>query len=169
VHNVLSKEPRFCILKLLFFIRWIYNKAYIHINSYSIREIVEVLYLVKRPFKKFKSEAPPGEPEKYIDLGEMYSEGVDIAGFPAKMNVRVAELHRYEDLGELTSQVYDGNILILDFTPIANDNLALRRVTNELRSVTKDVGGDLAGVSKNLLVITPEGVRIDRTKIKGPY
>jgi hypothetical protein len=125
--------------------------------------------LVKRPFKKFKGESPPGEPEKYIDLGEMYSEGVDIAGFPAKMNVKVAELHRYEDLGDLTSQVYDGNILLLDFTPIANDSLTLRRITNELRSVTNDVGGDLAGVSRNLLIITPEGVKIDRDKIKGPY
>lgn len=125
--------------------------------------------MVKRPFKKFKSETPAGEPEKYIDLGEMYAEGADIAGFPAKMNVRVAELHRYEDLGELITQIYDGNILLLDFTPIANDSLTLRRITNELRSVTNDVGGDLAGVSKNLLVITPEGVKIDRTKIKGPY
>ncbi len=128
-----------------------------------------MLYVVKRPFKKFKSEAPPGEPEKYIDLGEMFMEGDDIASFPAKMNIKVAELHRYEDLGDLTSYVYGGNILILDFTPIAKDNLALRRITNELRAVSRDVGGDLAGVSKNLLIITPEGVKIDRTKIKGPY
>lgn len=125
--------------------------------------------MVKRPFKKFKGDALPGEPEKYIDLGEMYAEEADIAGFAAKMNVKVAELHRYEDLGELTSQVYDGNILLLDFTPIANDSLTLRRITNELRAVTKDVGGDLAGVSRNLLIITPEGVKIDRAKIKGPH
>ncbi|UCE73558.1 MAG: cell division protein SepF [Methanomassiliicoccales archaeon] len=125
--------------------------------------------MVKRPFKKFKSESPPGEPEKYIDLGEMYSEGIEIGAFPAKMNVKVAELHRYEDLGDLTNQVYNGNILLLDFTPIANDNLTLRRITNELRAVTRDVGGDLAGISKNLLIITPEGVKIDRSKIKGAY
>ncbi len=145
------------------------RKAYIYINSYGYRAIEEVLYVVKRPFKKFKSEAPPGEPEKYIDLGEMFMEGEEIGAFPAKMNVKVAELHRYEDLGDLTSQVYGGNILLLDFTPIAKDTLTLRRITNELRAVSRDVGGDLAGVSKNLLIVTPEGVRIDRTKIKGPY
>jgi len=61
-----------------------------------------VFYVVKRPFKKFKSETPPGEPEKYIDLGEMYLEGgEEIGAFPAKMNIKVAELHRYEDLGDL--------------------------------------------------------------------
>lgn len=125
--------------------------------------------MVKRPFKKYKNEAPPGEPEKYIDLAEMDLEGEGIGAFPAKMNIKVAELHRYEDLGDLTSFVYNGNILLLDFTPIANDNLALRRITNELRAVSRDVGGDVAGVSKNLLVVTPEGVKIDRTKIKGPY
>lgn len=125
--------------------------------------------MVKRPFKKFKSETSPGEPEKYIDLGEMFYEGEDMGAFPAKMNIKVAELHRYEDLGDLTSQVYSGNILILDFTPIAKDTLTLRRITNELRAVSKDVGGDLAGVSRNLLIVTPEGVRIDRTKIKGAF
>jgi SepF-like predicted cell division protein (DUF552 family) len=125
--------------------------------------------VVKRPFKKFKSETPPGEPEKYIDLGEMSFEGVEIGAFPAKMNIKVAELHRYEDLGDLTSYVYKGDILLLDFTPIANDDLTLRRITNELRAVSRDIGGDLAGISKNLLIVTPEGVKVDRTKIKGPY
>jgi SepF-like predicted cell division protein (DUF552 family) len=131
--------------------------------------IDEVLYMVKRPFKKFKSETAPGEPEKYIDLGEMSFEGEDLASFPSKMNIKVAELHRYEDLGDLTSQVYGGNILLLDFTPIAKDTLTLRRITNELRAVSRDVKGDLAGVGKNLLILTPEGVRIDRTKIKGSF
>ncbi len=125
--------------------------------------------MVKRPFKKFKSEATPGEPEKYIDLGEMYMEGSEIGAFPAKMNIKVAELHRYEDLGDLTSYVYGGDILLLDFTPIAKDTLTLRRITNELKAVSRDVGGDLAGVSRNLLIVTPEGVKIDRSKIKGPY
>jgi len=72
-------------------------------------------------------------------------------------------------LGDLTSYVYGGNILLLDFTPIAKDTLTLRRITNDLKAVSRDVGGDLAGISKNLIIITPEGVRIDRTKIKGPY
>lgn len=127
----------------------------------------EVLLVVKRPFKKFKSEAPPGEPDKYIDLGEMYFEGDELGGFPAKMKIKVAELHRYEDLGDLTNQVYGGNILLLDFTPIANDTLTMRRITNELRAVSRDIGGDLAGVAKNMLIVTPEGVKVDRTKIKG--
>ncbi len=125
--------------------------------------------MVKRPFKKFRSETPPSEPEKYIDLGEMSFEGAEIGDFPAKMNIKVAELHRYEDLGDLTSFVYKGDILLLDFTPIANDDLTLRRITNELRAVSRDIGGDLAGISKNLLIVTPEGVKVDRTKIKGPY
>jgi SepF-like predicted cell division protein (DUF552 family) len=127
----------------------------------------EVLPVVKRPFKKFKSEASPGETDKYIDLGEMYFEGDDLGGIPAKMKIKVAELHRYEDLGDLTNQVYGGNILILDFTPIANDTLTMRRITNELRAVSRDIGGDLAGVAKNMLIVTPEGVKVDRTKIKG--
>jgi SepF-like predicted cell division protein (DUF552 family) len=124
--------------------------------------------MAKKPFKKYKGEHVVAEVDKYIDLGEMtFDEAVTSA--PGGMSVKVAELHRYEDLSDLTRLVYNGNILILDFTPIANDSLTLRRVTNELRSVTRDVGGDLAGINKNFLIITPEGIVVDRTKIKGPY
>jgi hypothetical protein len=124
--------------------------------------------MVRKPYKKFKGDHAVVEADKYIDLGEMGFEEVG-TGAPGKMSIKVAELHRYEDLGDLTQQVYNGNIVILDFTPIANDSLAMRRITNELRSVSRDIGGDLAGISKNFLVITPEGIVVDRTKIKGPF
>lgn len=107
------------------------------------------------------------ETESYIDLSEMDFEG-EGAG-DAAMLVKVGEIYRYEDLGMLTSNVYNGNILLLDITSIANDDLTLKRVTSELRNVARDTGGDVAGVGKNLLAMTPAGVRIDRNKIRGSF
>jgi len=123
---------------------------------------------------KRKSPIPRGdrdeeivETESYIDLGDMSFEGERDLG--SKMVVKVGEIYRYEDLSSLANQVYDGNIVLIDITSISNDDLTLRRVTNELKNTVRDVNGDVAGVGKNLLMITPTGVKIDRNKIRGGF
>ena len=107
------------------------------------------------------------ETESYIDLSDMTFE--DEAGGDAQLLVKVAEIYRYEDLGSITSHVYNGNIVLLDITSISNDDLTLKRVTGDLRNVMRDVNGDVAGVGKNLLMITPTGIRIDRNKVRGGF
>jgi hypothetical protein len=112
----------------------------------------------------------PSPAEQYIDLTEMALEEEGVLGVEgAKTLVRVGELFRYEDLSTLTNEVYNGNIVVVDFTSIANDDLTMKRVTSELKNVSRDVDGDVAGIGKNLLMITPRGVKIDRNKIKGAF
>lgn len=108
--------------------------------------------------------------EQYIDLTEMVFEDEDLTGAEgARTIVRVGEMFRYEDLSPLTSEVYNGNIVVLDYTSIANDDLTMKRVTAELKNVARDVEGDVAGVGKNLLMITPQGIKIDRNKLRGGF
>jgi len=108
--------------------------------------------------------------EQYIDLTDMVFEDEELGGIEgAKTVVKVGELFRYEDLSGLTNEVYNDNIVIVDYTSIANDDLTMKRVTAELKNVARDVEGDVAGVGKNLLMITPRGVKIDRNKIKGGF
>ncbi|OGS52539.1 MAG: hypothetical protein A3K75_04750, partial [Euryarchaeota archaeon RBG_13_61_15] len=108
--------------------------------------------------------------EQYIDLTEMVFEDESLlGGEDAKTVVKVGELFRYEDLSSLTAQVYAGNIVIVDYTSVANDDLTMKRITSELKNVARDVGGDVAGVGKNLLMVTPQAVKIDRNKIKGGF
>lgn len=101
----------------------------------------------------------------YIDLGE-YMQEVQPAETAAAMYVKVADLTKLEELRGYVDYVYKGNMLILDFTQIAEDEVALRRATNELKSVVTDCGGDVAGFGKNLLLVTPTGVKIDRQKLR---
>ncbi|KAA0002474.1 MAG: hypothetical protein DRN33_05140 [Thermoplasmata archaeon] len=103
---------------------------------------------------------------EYIDLAEQVMEA---EGEEAMMHIKVAELQNYEDMREFTDYVYKGDILILDTAPISSDDLELERITNELKRVVSDIGGDIAGLGRNLLIVTPAGIKIDRRKIRGSF
>jgi hypothetical protein len=103
--------------------------------------------------------------ESYWDLGAAVQETGGEAS-TAKMLVKVAELHSFEDLKTFQNYVYQGNMLILDFSSIAKEDIVLKRLTSEIKRVVADVGGDIAGMGKSYFIITPAGVRIDRTKAK---
>jgi hypothetical protein len=127
--------------------------------------------LKKKPFPAANDIAPKEamSAEQYIDLTEMVFEDESLGLEGAKTVVKVGELFRYEDLSVLTGEVYNDNIVIVDYTSIANDDLTMKRVTAELKNVARDVDGDVAGVGRNLLMVTPRGVKIDRNKMKGGF
>jgi len=105
--------------------------------------------------------------EGYVDL-EKYVESSE-GTMPAKMHVRVGEIQRYEDLKEFTDYIYGGNVLILDFSPIAEEEVLLKRITNDLKKLAGEVNGDIAGIGNNLMIVSPSGVKIDRRKLRGKY
>jgi uncharacterized protein len=102
----------------------------------------------------------------FLDLGAMQfeDEAAGLAG--TKGTVRMAELIRFEDIHNVTKLAYGGDIVVVDYTSISNDQVAVRRMSLELKNVVKDTGGDVAGIAKNLLALTPAGMRIDRQKIR---
>ena len=102
----------------------------------------------------------------YIDLEE-YAQGSEVFDANASMNVRVAEIHKYDDLRDFANYVYQGNLLLLDFSAIANDEIILRRVTGDLKKLIADINGDIAGLGKTMLIVAPTGVKIDRHKARG--
>ena len=122
---------------------------------------------IKKPFKKLVEGGAAAGSDMYIDLGELTFEDEAPLGTAAQHWVRVAEIYRYEDLGDLTTHVYNGDMLLVDYTALANDELALKRITSDLKNVARDTGGDVAAVGKNWLLATPAGVKIDRNKIRG--
>ena len=108
------------------------------------------------------------EEGSFLDLGAMgYEAEAGLAG--AKSVVRLAEILRFDDLHEASKLVYQGDSVFIDYTSIANDQVAVRRMSVDLKNIAKDVGGDVCGVAKNLLLVTPSGVRIDRQKIKSDF
>ncbi len=131
-----------------------------------------VTILKKKSFGAAEESAPRESmaAEQYIDLTDMVFDDESLTGTEgARTVVKVGEMFRYEDLSSLSKEVYDDNIVIIDFTSIANDDLTMKRVTAELKNIARDVEGDVAGVGKNLLMVTPRGIKIDRNKMKGGF
>ena len=122
--------------------------------------------LVKRFFGETTEKRTAND---YIDLSEYSTPGetgATAAPGAASTYIRVAEIHRYDDVKEFAGYVYDGNILIIDFKPIAGDEIMLKRVTNDLRKLASDVGGDIAGLGEASIILTPAGVKVDRRKLR---
>jgi len=116
--------------------------------------------------QKFKKEPTPKQSDTYIDLGELEEAGAFGEEETGKM-VKVAEIHRYEDIQPLITMVYQGHTILIDYQAVATDELLLKRITAELKQVARDTNGDVAGLKKNLLVVVPGGMRIDRKIIRG--
>ncbi len=116
---------------------------------------------------KIFGEKKSGDVAGYVDLEKYVESTKDTA--PAKMHVRVGEIQRYEDLKQFTDYVYGGNVLLLDFSPIAEEEVLLKRVTNDLKTLASEINGDIAGIGNNLMIISPSDVKIDRRKLRGSY
>jgi hypothetical protein len=123
-----------------------------------------IMGIVNKIFGDKKS----GDVEGYVDL-EKYVETTGEQGLGARMHVRVGEIQRYEDLKEFTDYVYGGNVLILDFSPIAEEEVILKRITNDLKKLTKEINGDIAGIGNNLMVVAPSDVKVERRKLRGKF
>ncbi|EQD31220.1 protein containing DUF1621 [mine drainage metagenome] len=106
------------------------------------------------------------EDGSFLDLGAMHFEDEASAMNAAKATVRVAEIFRFEELHALSKYAYQGDIVLLDYTSLSNDQVAVNRLNSELKNVVRDTGGDVAGVSKNLLALTPAGIKVDRHKLR---
>ena len=117
---------------------------------------------------KIFGEKKTGTTEGYIDL-EKYTDATVGSSSAARMHVAFGEIQKYEELKELTDYVYGGNVLILDFGAISDQEVLLKRVTNELKRITDDIGGDVAGIGNNLMVVSPNGVKVERRKLRGKF
>jgi SepF-like predicted cell division protein (DUF552 family) len=84
---------------------------------------------------KIFGDKKTGDVKGYVDLEKyVYSSGDQT--IPAKMHVRVGEIQRYEDLKEFTDYIYGGNLLILDFSPIADEEVILIMETLQELGIT---------------------------------
>ncbi|MCI4368381.1 MAG: cell division protein SepF [Thermoplasmata archaeon] len=109
------------------------------------------------------------EEGSFLDLGTMgfEDEADNFAG--AHASIKMAEILRFEDLHHVSKLAYQGDVIIIDYTSIANDPMAVRRMSVDLKNVAKDTGGDVAGIAKNLICLTPGGIRIDRQKLRPTF
>lgn len=104
--------------------------------------------------------------KKFIDLAE-----IKMPVDPSNVGtlIKIADVNNFEDVKKISEHVRDGNIVLMDCSSVMGDDLLFRRVVDEMKAIGKDVGGDVAGLGKNLFVITPQGIAVDRNKIRGSF
>lgn len=83
----------------------------------------------------------------------------------SKTYLKAIPLRDLSDLGFIKDEVKSGNIVILRITPLASKNLDdVKRAVNELCEFTESIGGDIARLGEERVVICPSNVKIWREK-----
>jgi uncharacterized protein len=85
----------------------------------------------------------------------------------SEMMLRMAELSSLDSLPEIKQELYCGNIVVVDITGIKRDQAALDKAIDELRRAVDEISGDIAGISDDLIIMVPGGIKIDRDRILG--
>jgi SepF-like predicted cell division protein (DUF552 family) len=91
--------------------------------------------------------------------------GIEVKGASGKTYLKAMPLRDLAELDGVKKEVNSGNILILRITPLANKSLDdVKRAVNELCEFADSVGGDIARLGEERVVICPPGVKIWREK-----
>jgi len=77
--------------------------------------------------------------------------------------VKAIPLRNLSELDKIKAEVSEGNILIVRITPIAKRSVEeTKEAVNELKAFTAMLGGDIARLGTERIVITPPSIRIWR-------
>jgi SepF-like predicted cell division protein (DUF552 family) len=101
--------------------------------------------------------------EEYVEL--------DLDDFEAeppsssRMKVHVATIADKQDLIAIKDAVYDGDIVVADITRHTTSDRTMEHISDELKQVTREVGGDIVQKDDDQLLITPSGVSVSREKL----
>jgi len=105
------------------------------------------------------------------DLGGIFRKSkkvekeVEFRSTSGKTYLKAMPLRDLSDLDSVKSEVKSGNIMILRITNLANKSIDdVKRAINELCEFVESVGGDIARLGEERVVICPAGVRIWREK-----
>ncbi|MEM2994817.1 MAG: cell division protein SepF [Candidatus Bathyarchaeia archaeon] len=90
---------------------------------------------------------------------------VEVRAISSKTYLKAMPLRDLADLDAVKNEVKAGNIIILRITPLANKSIEdVKRAVNELCEFVETVGGDIARLGEERVVVCPAGIKIWREK-----
>ena len=82
-----------------------------------------------------------------------------------KTYLKAMPLKDVADVENVKNEVKNGNIIILRVTPLANKSIDdVKNAVNELYQFSESIGGDIARLGEERVVICPKNIRIWREK-----
>jgi SepF-like predicted cell division protein (DUF552 family) len=80
--------------------------------------------------------------------------------------LKAIPLRDLSDLEDIKAEIQNGNILILRITPLASKSVEyVKSAVNELYAFTESIGGDIARLGEERVVICQKNIRIWREKM----
>ncbi len=108
------------------------------------------------------SEAPTQQPAAPTETAPAPTE---TKPSESKTYLKAMPLKDIADLESIKTEVSNGNIIILKITPLANKSIPdVSKAINELYNFVETIGGDIARLGEERIVICPPKIRIWREK-----
>ncbi|MFC7228965.1 cell division protein SepF [Salinirubellus salinus] len=95
-----------------------------------------------------------------LDVDDFDAQAVD-----AGTSVRIATISDKQDVIDIKDAVYDGDVVIADITRHTTTDRTMEHISDELKQVAREVGGDIVQKDDDQIIITPGGVQISRKKL----
>ena len=113
---------------------------------------------------KEEAVAPPQE-QKQETVAPPVEQKHQAAETLNKTYLKAMPLKELTDIENIKNEVKNGNIIILRVNPLANKSIdEVKSAVNELYEFTESIGGDIARLGEERVVICPKNIRIWREK-----
>ncbi|CCQ32307.1 hypothetical protein HLRTI_003370 [Halorhabdus tiamatea SARL4B] len=106
-----------------------------------------------------------GASRRTDDYVELDAGDAETAAPKADTEVRIARIGDKQDVIEIKDAVYDGDIVLADITRHTTQDRTMEHITDELKQVANEVGGDIVQKDDDQLIITPSGVAVNRERL----
>ncbi len=104
-----------------------------------------------------------GKGEDEEELGEILEEALkqeDAVTPKAKMYVKKIELRNEGDVQKIIEELDEGNIILIDITPIKAQHRRLSMFLGKVKTFAHKNNGDIAMVTMDIVIATPKDVKI---------
>jgi len=101
------------------------------------------------------------------DYVELHADDFDATSIEAERQVRIARISGSSDVIDIKDAVYDGDIVVADITRHSTQDRTMEHISDELKQVATEVGGDIVQKDDDQLIITPAGVTVSRERLGG--
>lgn len=81
----------------------------------------------------------------------------------ARVNVRIESIEDFVDADRIQALVREGNVVFLKIRKLRERDMSeLKRVVDRLKKTCTAMGGDIAGVDEDYLILTPNFAKVYR-------
>lgn len=101
--------------------------------------------------------------DKDVESQEEYTEILSAPDTESKKTNVIVDKLELVNVDKLLRKVKEGNIVIVKIKELKEANIQeLKYAINKMRNICENIGGDIAGVGDEWLILTPNTARIER-------